>query len=110
MKRVRTYSAFVLLVVFCCYYSGISMFSHVHIVNGSTVVHSHLGGTTEHDHSASQYAVIDILSHFESEGAVSFCNVESPFFLLSEFCIGYYEPSHLNEAHAVHTLRGPPVA
>lgn len=109
MRRVRTYSALILLMVFCCYYSGISMFSHVHIVNGSSVVHSHLGGTAEHDHSASQYAVIDILSHFDTESAVSFCTVGSIFFQLSELCTGYYETSHLNEVQSVPALRGPPM-
>ena len=47
-----------LMVIFCSYYAGISMFSHTHIANGSSVVHSHLGGDADHDHSDSQYAVI----------------------------------------------------
>ena len=110
MRHIRTYSASFLLILFCCYYSGISMFSHVHIINGASVVHSHLGGTAEHDHTASQYAVIDILSHFQSEGAVTPCGTASPFFQLSESYTAYEEPSHLNEVHAVHTLRGPPAA
>lgn len=69
MRRIRTYSAFVLLLLFCCYYSGISMHHHTHITNGSSIVHSHLGGDAQHEHSESQYAVIDILSQFHSEYA-----------------------------------------
>lgn len=110
MRHIRTYSALILLLVFGCYYSGISLFSHTHIVHGTSVVHSHLGGGSEHDHSDSQYAVIDILSHFQSEGAVDFCHVGTPFFLSSESCIGYEAPSLVNETHPVHTLRGPPQA
>ena len=110
MRTKRTNPAIILLLLFCCYYSGISMFSHAHIVNGSSVVHSHLGGAADHDHSDSQYAVIDILSHFQSEAAVDFCTAGTPFFLLSESHTGYNAPSYLNEAFRVYTLRGPPQA
>ena len=108
MRTIRTYSASFLLVLFCCYYSGISMFFHVHIVHGSSIVHSHLGGGTEHDHSDSQYAVINILSHFQSECAVDFFLAEVPFFQSSESVAGYSEPVILNCSHPVHSLRGPP--
>ena len=108
MRRIRAYSALFLLLVFGCYFSSISLFSHTHIVHGSSVVHSHLGGGTQHDHSDSQYAVIDILSYFQSECAVDFFSVGTPFFLLSESYAGYEAPSFLNEVRPVHTLRGPP--
>lgn len=109
INRVRKYSALLLLLVFCCYYSGISLFSHVHIVNGSTVVHSHLDGKTEHNHSDSQYAVIDMLSHFHSEYAGGPVGMDSPLIiLLPESCTEYTAPSHLNEVFASCSLRGPP--
>ena len=110
MKNFRKYIALGLMMIFCSYYAGISMFSHTHIANGSSVVHSHLGGTADHDHSDSQYAVIDILSHFQSESAVGCLGVTSPFFLLSESYIVHYAPSCLNVEQVVHTLRGPPMA
>ena len=110
MRRTRPYKALILLLIFCSYYAGISMFSHVHISNGSSIVHSHLGGSSEHDHSESQYAVIDILSHFQSEYAISFHSFGVPFILLSESCTAYDAPSCLNVVHAVQTLRGPPQA
>lgn len=96
------------MILFCCYYAGISMFSHTHIVNGSSIVHSHLGGDSGHDHSDSQYAVIDILSQFQSESAVDFCSVDTPFFSSSELVTAYIPSSHPNELQAVPTLRGPP--
>lgn len=110
MRRVREYSAVILLLIFSCYYSGISMFSHAHVVNGTSVVHSHLGGGSDHNHSDSQYAVIDILSHFQSECAVDLSTVGTPFFQLSESCVVYEAPFVLNGVRAVLGLRGPPVA
>ena len=110
MRHIRKYSALFLLLVFSCYYCSISMFSHTHITNGSSVVHSHLGGSGEHNHSDAQFAVIDLLSHFQSEGAVLFHGLETPSVLLSESVTEYEAPSHLSEVRSAHTLRGPPQA
>ena len=110
MGRNRAHKALILLVIFCSYFAGISLFSHTHIANGSSIVHSHLGGTAEHNHSDSQYAVIDMLSNFQSETAVEPVYVGTPSFKLSESIIGYAAPSSLNEVLPVYTLRGPPVA
>ena len=110
MRYMRKYSALFLLALFSCYYCGISMFAHVHIINGASVVHSHFGGTSEHDHTTSEYAVIDILSHFQSEAAVEFHSLGTPFFFLVDSDTEYIAPSHLSEVHSVYSLRGPPQA
>lgn len=110
VKNISTYTALGLLLIFCTYYAGISMFAHTHIAGGSSIVHSHLGGGTDHDHSDSQYAVIDILSHFQSESYDCSNDVSSPFFLLSESYTAYVAPSCLNEDLHGLSLRGPPVA
>jgi hypothetical protein len=110
MRNFKRYLAVGLILIFRSYYAGISMFSHTHIANGSSVVHSHLGGTGNHDHSESQYAVIDILSQFQSESTAVYTGVPSPFFQLSESYIVHDAPVYLNVEQAVHTLRGPPMA
>ena len=110
MSHKRTYKALFLLLLFCCYYSGISMFSHVHLVNGSSIVHSHLGGGNEHSHSDSQYAVIDMLSHFQSECAVDLFFDGIPFFQLSETVYSYDSPLLLQNVSLALSLRGPPQA
>ena len=86
------------------------MFSHTHIVNGSSVVHSHLGGGEEHSHSESQYAVIDILTDFQSECAAISYGIATPFFQLSESLTEHNTPFHLSKESPVHSLRGPPQA
>ena len=110
MKSIRTYSAYLLLILFSCYYSSISLFSHAHIVGGVSVVHSHLGGDSDHNHSDSQYAVIDILSQFQSESAAGSCNAVSPFYLISEICTAYREAAHVCPVQNTNILRGPPQA
>ena len=108
MRTIRTYLASLLLALFCCYFSGISLFSHVHIVHGGTVVHSHLGGNSEHNHSDGQYAVIDMLSHFQSEAAGDLLRISSPLSYSSEICIDYSAQDILKGAYSAQSLRGPP--
>ena len=108
--HIRKYSAAVLLLIFSCYYCGISMFSHTHISNGSSIVHSHLGGSSEHSHSDEQIAIIDILSNFQSEGAVCYHGLETPSIQLSESSTEYEAQLYLSQALSVLTLRGPPQA
>ena len=108
MRHVKTYAALFFMMIFCSYYAGISMFSHTHIANGSFIVHSHFGGDAEHDHSDSQYAVIDILSNFQSETASTFQSTGSPYQTASE---SYSLPEasvYQSQAHTAYEHRGPP--
>ena len=108
MRKTRSYSAFFLLLVFLCYYSSIRFFSHVHIVNGNSIVHSHFGGSAEHNHSDSEYTVIDILSQFHSDSMTDSNHTEAPFFLLSEVCIGKEQHTLISSIPDSCTRRGPP--
>ena len=109
MRNWRTYPALLMLLIFSCYYSGISLFSHVHIVNGASVVHSHWDGDSEHDHNDNQYAVIDLLSNFQSEGAVTFNAVATPLVIqLPDTFLYYTAPFIQDAAISLSTLRGPP--
>ena len=59
----------VLLALFLCYFSSVTLFYHCHTVDGVTIVHSHFykdcdnpdnANTTGHKHSSSQ---INLISH-----------------------------------------------
>ena len=109
MRHIKTYTALLLMMVFCSYYAGISMFSHTHIANGSSIVHSHLGGDAEHEHSDSQYAVIDILSNFQSETVATFQDSGTPLQMLSEPYAVPGAPDYLSQVHSAFKHRGPPL-
>lgn len=108
MRYIKTYTAFFLIVVFCSYYAGISMFSHTHIANGSSIVHSHLGGNAEHNHCDSQYVVIDILSNFQSETAATFQSTGSLFQTTYESYAAPKVQEYLSQVHVAFNHRGPP--
>ena len=110
MKHLNRYIALMLMLIFCSYSAGISLFSHTHIINGASLVHSHLGGDSDHEHTESQYTVIEILSHFQSESVDCFYKIESPVFLSSELYIGYVTTPCISGASSEIGLRGPPMA
>jgi hypothetical protein len=64
-----------LLFLFIGYYSGITLFYHIHIVNGQAIAHSHfyksesdpVNPVKKHSHPISAYAVIQILNKINSE-------------------------------------------
>lgn len=97
-----------MMVLFSCYYCGISMFQHTHISNGSSIVHSHLGGGSSHEHSDDQIAVIDMLSQFQSELAQSAHFDVLPFYLFTETRSEYHAPAYLSQVLSTYSLRGPP--
>lgn len=53
-----------LLLLFISYMAGITLFTHSHIVNGVTIVHSHpFKKGVEHTHTEDGFILIDILNH-----------------------------------------------
>lgn len=67
-----------LLLVFIGYYSSITLFYHIHIVNGVAVVHSHLYKSNsdskvpvkKHSHLGYTFDIIQKLSNVYSNGAI----------------------------------------
>ncbi len=76
-QRLREISAYFLLALFASYYVSTSFFPHTHIVDGKTVVHSHIyfpsGGDKVggHQHSIQALGTIFSLSHFFFTGLFS---------------------------------------
>ncbi len=69
----------ILIVIFALYYANICFFYHSHIINGSTIVHSHLHNkahTQTGTHSGSELTLISALSAFQSLQA--FASIVSP--------------------------------
>lgn len=81
-----------LLTVFMAYYAIISVYAHVHVVNGVMVVHSH-PFKDKHSHPTGQTLVLHYLTHFSSLEAGPAVEIEAPDVKLihasySEYCSG----------------------
>jgi len=105
----------ILLMLFLGYYSSITFFTHSHIINGVTIVHSHPfnsdkgGGSSNSPHSDKALLVIHLLSELITTiFAISFAILILRILLhkLPRISIknGYAEPG----GYCTSPLRGPP--
>ncbi len=106
-KTKKTIFSLGLLTLFVMFQVSITMFTHVHYINGVMIAHSHpFHG--KHSHESSSVLVIDRLSAFQSlEISTSFCFVPN----CPVLCVldGSYEvlvPT--GDQCSVTTLRAPP--
>lgn len=108
MALIRKYVTPLLLILFCWYYYSINFSSHIHIVNGTSVAHSHPGATQNHSHSEAQFATIDILASFSTDVPADYFHLEIPFGTWNEAGDGYKEPHTYDTVLLQESLRGPP--
>ncbi len=79
-----------LLVLFIGYYSGISLFGHIHIVGGHVIVHSHFYKTTadssnsatNHSHQESDFELIQSFNKVSYDDIVINCVYQKPLSVL----------------------------
>lgn len=65
-KRKYILTPLLLLALFLTYQVSITMFAHVHIVNGVMIVHSHPSSQKDHTHTAGQVITIAHIGSFHS--------------------------------------------
>lgn len=82
-----------LLTVFMAYYAIISVYAHVHVVNGVMVVHSH-PFKDKHSHPTGQTLVLHHLTHFNSLEAGPAAEIEAPGVKLIHTCYSEYAVAH----------------
>jgi len=98
-------------ILFISYLVSFTFFTHVHVVNGVTIVHSHpFKKGAAHDHSTVELQLVHFLSHLVTDGAaVAFAlALFIPFLLF--LLLGYAPYIHYHYPyHGVVGLRAPPV-
>jgi hypothetical protein len=104
-----------LLFLFLGYYGSITLFTHSHIINGVTIVHSHPfnkdkgDGTTKMPHSEKQLLLIQLLSEFLSAAALVSLAVFVLRSLLYELPFIFTIDGYAKSAdRCSYSLRGPP--
>ena len=114
MDRLRKYLRILLPALFIAYLGCIIAFTHVHIVNGVTIVHSHPyhktdDGRPDHEHGYAEFQLLHQLSTIQISGA-AFAQVLIAAFLAT-FCVlstcPVY-PDHLRPVLGKVSLRSPP--
>jgi hypothetical protein len=70
MVRIKKIASLFFVVLFVSYYASVSFFSHSHVIDGATVVHSHFHKDSHHNtksgnHTAQSITLIAQVSHFD---------------------------------------------
>jgi len=112
---VKKFLVYWLLSLFLGFYASITLFSHSHIINGVTIVHSHPfnKGTGDkpinHQHSEKEYSLIQFLSHFSTTSAFVLIELSTLFCLLYKLFINPDENNQLKlRSKCNYSLRAPP--
>lgn len=114
-ERMVKYIKWLLPVIFIAYYSSITLFIHVHIENGTTIVHSHPfgkvnGGAFHHHASLSEIQLFHILTTISVEdGAVHAYHLDFHALQIAEIVEIPVYPDYLVPVKGKLSLRAPPV-
>lgn len=114
-EKMVKYLKWLLPVIFIAYYSSITLFIHVHIENGTTIVHSHpfgakSGGACHHHASLSEIQLFHILTSISVEdGAVYAYCLDFQVKQIAEIVEIPVYPDYLVPVKGKLSLRAPPV-
>ena len=114
-ERVVKYMKWLLPMIFIAYYGSITLFIHVHIENGTTIVHSHpfgkvKGGANHHHDSLSEIQLFHILTTISvEEGAVHAFHLDFHAKQIGEIVEIPVYPDYLAPVKGKLSLRAPPV-
>lgn len=97
-------------VLFISYMAGITLFTHSHVVNGVTIVHSHpFKKDSPHSHTTVEFQLIHLLSHVATTGAgIFFLSFQFIAYLLYTFSWRPDRAGYCSSVVGVVSLRAPP--
>lgn len=113
-EKLKQILKIALPVIFIAYFCSITFFSHSHVVNGVTIVHSHpyktdANGNPTHEHSGNELQLIAVFSTFFVAGAIIFTILLNLFSKRTEKILTeYVSPIHARRVEPHHRLRPPP--
>lgn len=114
-QTINKYLKWLLPVIFIAYYGSITLFIHVHIENGTTIVHSHpfsekAGGASHHHASLAEIQLFHSLSTISVEdGAVHALLIDFQSKQIAEIIEYPVYPDYLLPVKGKLSLRAPPV-
>ena len=114
-RRQNKITGYLFLLLFLGYYASITLFSHTHIVDGVTIVHSHpyKSGSgrnpVNHQHTADGFVLIHFISNLLTTVSFVAISISAYKAVLKKFNFGKLEEnfSDLSVLYS-YTLRAPP--
>lgn len=114
---LRRAKAATLLLLFSVYYAGATLCTHTHVVEGVTIVHSHIYGQNHIDgstgedggHTPTEITLIAALQNFIADTPSLHYTIEQPISYVENHTLPIPPPVFENYSTLVPTLRGPPL-
>ena len=100
-----------LIVIFTLYYANICFFYHNHVINGTTIVHSHFhtkAHTKTGTHTDGELTLISVLSAFQASQVVLLFFGLGVFLFLQTIILSFLKDSAESQPAACISLRAPP--
>jgi len=117
LKRIyKKITGYFLLILFLGYIGSITFFSHTHIVDGVTIVHSHPYKShsgdvpVNHNHSKDGFLLIHFISHFIASAPIILIGFTIIQTTLNSRCSIKYENLYLNLYLCSHNLARAPTS
>ena len=111
-RLLHDIAKYFLPVLFLSYIGCISLFTHTHVVNGVTIVHSHpyqSGGG--HEHTTAEFQLIHLLSNITTPEPAMWLFFAAVLFAYScRLYLPAYSFYSITEEWRAHGLRAPPVS
>ena len=96
-------------LLFISYLAGITLFTHSHVVNGVTIVHSHpFSKDKGHSHTIAQFQLIHILNHFSVDDAIIWPILLAAITVVLCVLLTKLENNYRNFCRGILSLRAPP--
>ena len=97
-----------LLTLFLAYQVSITMFSHVHYINGVMIVHSHPSADSQHTHTEGQVLTMAHISSFDGVEPVSSVIADALLPVIYTLFSSNRGENLLSYVHQCISLRAPP--
>jgi hypothetical protein len=113
LRKNEQIIAQLLVVIFAFYYANICFFYHSHVINGATIVHSHIYNKSHTQigaHGESEITLISALSVFQSLHVAVCLTGMGLFLLFQALVLPFWGRRIIPNPVACVSLRAPPAA
>lgn len=97
------------LLLFMLYYTGSSFFSHIHIIDGQPIAHSHpFAASNSHEHTSAEFSLLTVVTNFSATEVILSMSITAFWVIISAFGISKAITTVLFYYNQSSFLRPPP--
>ncbi len=107
--KFRTFFKIFFPLLFCFYAANVILTTHIHIMDGVTIVHAHTDNEAGHTHTLAQFELLHTLGSIVGIDFNPATHLHELFLIfLGLICGPAIRPGHQRPYHDAYSLRAPP--